>query len=165
MPAFRPRHLSNKPPNEPTNRPPKIDNVNDFPDLGGNIKKKMPQQPVKSWANLIKEDDNDELLNPVLDTKPIITEIPIDYFDDDIDNTFDITYSDICYDISDKIQEFCYTNALPMYNTRSKLYNLVEFIKNTSSALNIIIEKYDEDDEEEDIHEDEPYESDESLEN
>jgi len=164
MPAFRPRHLSNKPTNEPTNRPPKIDNANDFPDLGGNVKKETPQ-PVKSWANLIKEDEKDELLNPVLDTKPIITETPIDYFEDDIDNTFDVTYSDICYKISDKIQEFCYINALPIYNTRSKLHNLIEFIKNTSSALDIIIEKYDDDDDDEDTLEDELYESDESLEN
>jgi hypothetical protein len=163
MPAFRPRHLSNKQTNEPINRPPKIDNVNDFPDLGGNTKKETPQQPqVKSWANLIKEDETDELLNPVLDAKPIITETTIDYFENDIDNTFDITYSDICYDISNKIQEFCYTNALPMYNTRSKLPNLIEFIKNTSSALDIIIEDYDKDDD--DVVEDELYESDESLE-
>ena len=163
MPAFRPRHLSNKQTNEPINRPPKIDNENDFPDLGGNTKKETPQQPqVKSWANLIKEDETDELLNPVLDAKPIITETTIDYFENDIDNIFDITYSDICYDISNKIQEFCYTNALPMYNTRSKLPNLIEFIKNTSSALDIIIEDYDKDDD--DVVEDELYESDESLE-
>ena len=165
MPAFRPRHLDNRPP-KPVKKPLDINAVEEFPDLGGNkVEKDKP--PVKSWANLVKEDDNDELLNPVLETKYVIKEKSIDYFENDIDNIFDIKYGDVCHDISNKIHEFCYFNALPLYNTRSKLPNLVEFIKNTSSALDIIIEDYDKEEEEEeeyDEQEEDTYESDASRE-
>lgn len=165
MPAFRPRHLDNRP-YQPVKKPLDINAVEEFPDLGGKkVEKDKP--PVKSWANLVKEDDKDELLNPVFETTPIIEGKIIDYFDDDIDSIFDIKYGDIYYGINDKIHEFCYFNALPLYNTRSKLANLIEFIKNTSSALDIIIEDYDKEDEEYeeyDEQDEDTYESDTSRE-
>lgn len=158
MPAFRPRHLTNKDPIKQTQKSPNIDAIEDFPDLCG---KKKEITPVKSWANLIKDDEKDELFNPVLKTKPIVDNYHIDYFENDIDNIFDIQYGDMCYDISDKIQDFCYSNALPLYNTRSKINNLIEFVKNTSTALDNIIEDYDKEDEEEiEEFDDEIYESD-----
>ena len=164
MPAFRPRHLNSRP-SQPVKKKLDINAVEEFPDLGGK-KVEKAKAPVKSWANLVKE-EKDELFNPVLETKPIIEDIPVDYFEDDIDNIFDIQYGDVCHNISNKIHEFCYSNALPLYNTRSKLPNLVEFIKNTSSALDIIIEDYDKEEEEEeeyDEQEEDTYESDTSRE-
>jgi len=165
MPAFRPRHLDNIR-SCPVKKPLDINAFDEFPTLGGPVKTQTP--PIKSWANLVKEDDADELLNPVLETNPVIKEKPIDYFEDDIDNIFDIKYENVYFSINDKIHNFCYSNALPLYNIRSKLPNLIEFIKNTSSALDIIIENYnnqDGDDEEcDDYQEEDTYESDTSRE-
>jgi len=164
MPAFRPRHLDNIR-SQPVKKPLDINAVAEFPDLSGK-KVEKDKHPVKSWANIVKVDEKDELFNPVLETNFIIKNKSIDYFEDDIDNIFDIKYDDVCLGINDKIHQFCYSNALPLYNTRSKLSNLIEFVKNTSSALDIIIENFDKPEEDiedyDDFQEEDIYDSDSS---
>ena len=137
---------------------PNINGLNDFPELSTNSSKE--KEPVKSWASLINNDNKDIEFTTNIKKEQKVNDI--DYFENDINNIFDNKYSDIYYKINDKINDFCYINALPIYNTRSKLTNLIDYIKNHSTALDNIIYKYDNEDEDEDEEEVEDYESDSS---
>ena len=136
---------------------PNINALNEFPELCKSVKTKT--EPIKSWANIIKNDENDNLYNSISDKSNNIKKVEIDYFEDDIHNIFDNKYNNIYYNINDKIEFFCNTNALPIYNTYSKIFNLMELIKNYSSELNTIIHEYD-NDEEDEYELEEDYESD-----
>jgi hypothetical protein len=137
---------------------PNINTLNDFPELSTNSSKE--KEPVKSWANLINNNNKDIEFTTNIKKEQKVNDI--DYFEDDINNIFDNKYQNIYYQINDKINEFCNINALPIYNTRSKLPNLVDYIKNHSTALDNIIYKYDNEDKDEYEDEDEEYESDSS---
>lgn len=137
---------------------PNINALNDFPELSSKCIKNS--EPVKSWANILNNDNKDIKFTTIIKEEEKVIEI--DYFEDDINNIFDNKYSDIYYKINDKINEFCNINALPIYNTRSKLPNLIDYIKNHSTALDHIIYKYDNEENDEWEEEYEDYESDSS---
>lgn len=114
----------------------------DFPDLNKCKKSKKDteneseseNEKKNNWCDII----NKQKPEKVESKKKIIQNKKIEEWceEDQVNEKFDLFYTDVMLDIHYTIRDYCKEKFLPFYNKYDSYHNLVKFIKDNSSIYN-----------------------------
>ena len=122
-----------------------------FPCLGDHSNNKKEEEDNKEnnndWCSALKNNTKEIKIK---EEKKEIIQQKIEWTEeDDLDEYFNIMYSDFITNISLYMEDYCYANGLSIYNKYDKCYNLFDLVKYTSTEYNNIFKKHEENKEEE----------------
>jgi hypothetical protein len=127
---------------------PKLMDDSNFPKLSESSK------PVDDgWIKVAKTEGVQIVEKKIVETESIKKNEWTD--EDTIDEYFELKYSDIIHDINDEIKLYCSDKLLPFYDSYSRVNNLVDLIKNSSTEYDNMFTIADDDEEEEELEDDE----------
>ena len=113
----------------------------DFPDLNKSnkdihINEKNDIDEKNNWCNIINRNKPIQ----VEKKKKFINKTKMEEWneEDEVNEKFDLFYTDTMLAIHYSIKEYCKEKVLPFYNKYDSYYNLVEFIKDNSSIYNTL---------------------------
>ena len=112
---------------------------NDFPDLNKckkdtEVENEVENEKKNDWLEITNKHKPEkvETNKKIIKTKKIIEWCE----EDEVNEKFDLFYTNTMLDIHYAIKEYCQEKFLPFYNKYDSYHNLVEFIKDNSSIYN-----------------------------